>query len=142
MIFIIDSNVFFSALIKDSATRKIIFELEGTFLFPEYLFEEFKEHLVEIINKSKLPTIDFYELVRSILKKVKIVKNDVLFDYGQEALKIMKNIDKEDSLIVACALAHSGSVIWTEDKHFRKQNKIGIVNTNELMKKLDNQKIF
>ncbi len=45
---IIDSNVLFSALIKDSLTRKLILDYEGTFLFPAYIFQEFEEHKEEV----------------------------------------------------------------------------------------------
>ena len=41
---IIDSNVLFSALIKDSVTRKIILEYGDFFLFPEFIFEEMEKH--------------------------------------------------------------------------------------------------
>jgi len=37
---ILDSNILFSALIKDSYIRQIILEYEGYFLFPTYIFEE------------------------------------------------------------------------------------------------------
>lgn len=138
MIFVIDSNVFFSALIRDSISRKIIFELNDEFLFPEYLFEEFKNHRAEIIEKSGLSRNDFYELVRNILRRVKIVKKDILIEHSEEALAIMNDIDEDDSLIIACALAFQGSVIWTEDKHFRKQDKIRVFRTKEMINYLTN----
>ena len=37
---VLDSNVFFSALIKDSLTRKLILEYDDLFLFPEIILEE------------------------------------------------------------------------------------------------------
>ena len=49
---ILDSNVLFSALIKDSATRKIILKHEEAFLFPEFIFEEMEKHKEELLQKS------------------------------------------------------------------------------------------
>lgn len=130
---VIDSNIFFSALIKDSATRKIIFNYNGTFLFPEYIFEEFKEHKEEIRIKSGLSNIDFYNLFKGILDKVKIVRNDILRNCREDALKIMGSIDEDDVLYIACALAYSDSIIWSDDKHFKMQNKIKVLNTKEMI---------
>ena len=51
---IIDSNILFSALIKDSVTRKIILEYNGCFLFPYIIFEEMEEHKEELLEKKSL----------------------------------------------------------------------------------------
>ena len=51
---ILDSNVLFSALIRDSITRKIILEYDGKFLFPSFIFEEIEEHKHELVSKSNL----------------------------------------------------------------------------------------
>ena len=49
---IIDSNVLFSALIKNSFTRRIILEYQGLFLFPSIIFEETERHKEELLKKS------------------------------------------------------------------------------------------
>jgi len=40
---VIDANILFSALIKDSKTREIILGYNGYFLFPFYIFIEMKK---------------------------------------------------------------------------------------------------
>ncbi|MBI2208621.1 PIN domain nuclease [Candidatus Woesearchaeota archaeon] len=108
---ILDSNILFSALIKDSKARRIILEYEGFFLFPQYIFEEMEEHIEELLKKSKLPKNEFNTLLAIILKKVMIIPNNVLFPYRNKALDIVKDIDKDDILFVACALAYPNSII-------------------------------
>ena len=49
---VIDSNILFSALIRNSKTRKLILEYEGFFLFPNYIFSEMQRHKYELIAKS------------------------------------------------------------------------------------------
>jgi len=49
---VIDSNVLFSALIKDSLTRKMILLSTGTFLFPSFIFDELEKHKGELEEKS------------------------------------------------------------------------------------------
>ena len=66
---IIDSNILFSALIKDSKTRRIILEYEGFFLFPQYVFEEMEKHIEELLKKSKLSKQEFNTLLTIFLKK-------------------------------------------------------------------------
>ena len=106
---VIDSNILFSALIKDSITRKIILEYNGYFLFPSFIFEEMEEHKKELLDKSGLKIGEFNNLLELILKKVEIVPNEILKKYKQKALEIVKNIDVTDALFVACALAYSNS---------------------------------
>lgn len=129
---VLDSNILFSTLIKESKTRRIVLEYEGLFLFPQYIFEEMEEHMDELLQKSKLPKQDFNALLSILLKKVAIVPNEVLLPHKKKALDIVKNIDKDDVLFIACALAYSDSVIWSNDKRLKNQKIIRILNTDEI----------
>ena len=62
---IIDSNVFFSALIKNSLTRKMILLYTGKFLFPSFIFDEMEKHKGELEEKSGMGTKQF-ELLLTI----------------------------------------------------------------------------
>ena len=129
---VIDSNILFSALIKDSITRRIILDYENQFLFPSYIFEEMEIHKTELITKSKMKEKDFEELLSLLLKKVIIIPNEVLLHYKKEAYQIIKDIDPDDVIFIACVLAFSDSVLWSDDKKLKQQSKIRIINTNEM----------
>ena len=129
---IIDSNILFSALIKDSITRRIILDYDDQFLFPSYIFEEMEIHKNELLTKSKMKSRDFEDLLRLLLRKVIIIPNEVLLHYKCEAYKIIKDIDPDDVTFIACALAFSDSVIWSDDKKLKQQSKVKIINTNEM----------
>ena len=129
---IIDSNALFSALIKNSKTRRIILEYDGLFLFPSFIFIEMQKHEDELLEKSGLSIEDFKKLLRLIIKKVVIVPNEVLVPYKNEAYDIVKNIDPDDALFVACALAYPNSVIWSDDKKLKRQTKVKVLNTQEI----------
>ena len=131
---VLDSNILFSALIKDSVTRKIILEYDGFFLFPSFIFEELEKHKNELITKSCLSNEEFNKLIQIILNKVIIVSSDVLYKYREAALEIVRDIDINDILFIACALAYPNSVIWSDDKDLKKQTKIRILNTEEIIK--------
>lgn len=130
---IIDSNILFSALIKDAFIRKLILKYTGHFLFPEYIFEELNKHREELFQKSKMGEEDFYKLLKIILRKVKVIPNSTLLPHRSEALEIVKEIDPNDVLFIACALAHPNSIIWSEDKALKKQNKVRVLNTTAII---------
>ena len=108
---VIDSNVLFSALIKDSFTRKIILDYEESFLFPSYIFEELEEHKVELLEKSEMNPAEFDLLLQIILKKVLVVPNEVLNKYFTEAMNVVGEIDPDDAPFIACALAYPESIL-------------------------------
>jgi predicted nucleic acid-binding protein len=135
---ILDSNVLFSALIKDSTSRKFIVEYGSLFLFPEFIFEEMKKHKSELFNKSGMNKADFSKLLQLLLKKVIVVPNSTLLHHRKEALEIVKDIDPGDAIFVACALAYPDSIIWSEDKRLKMQTKIKVMNTLELKSFLQN----
>jgi len=130
---IIDANVLFSALIKDSITRKIILEYDGFFLFPSYVFIELEKHKEELLEKSKMNDGEFNKLLQIILKKVLVVPNQTLLPYKEKAFEIVKDIDPDDVLFIACALAYPNSIIWSNDKELKKQDIIKVLNTEEII---------
>lgn len=139
---VIDSNVFFSALIRDSYTRKLILKYDGFLLFPSFIFEEMKKHKKELMKKTKLPEKDFNELLELILRRVLIVPNEALYKYRKEAMKIVKDIDSDDEIFIACALAYPDCVLWSDDKKLKKQPKVKVVNTGEIKDYIDNSSAF
>ena|SRR3989338_844715 len=134
---VLDSNRLFSALIKESITRKIILEYDGYFLFPSYIFYELEKHKDELLKKSKMEEPDFDMLLQILLKKVLIVPEQTLDEYKKEAIGIVKDIDLDDAVFIACALAFPNSVIWSEDKKLKKQDKVKIINTFEMIAYLE-----
>ena|SRR3989338_506709 len=130
---ILDANVLFSALIKDSTTRKIILEYDGFFLFPLFIFEEMEKHKEELFSKSGMTHKEFNELLQLILKKVVIVPSEVLLPYQKEAWDIVKDIDIDDVLFVACVLAYQDSILWSDDKKLKYLAGIRVLNTKEIV---------
>jgi len=98
---VLDSNILFSALLKDSTTRKIILTYDGFFLFPSFIFIEMEKHMDELLTKSGMNRKDFDELLHMILKKVLVVPASVMKQYQNEAMSIVKEIDVNDALFIA-----------------------------------------
>jgi predicted nucleic acid-binding protein len=133
---VLDSNILFSALLKDSTTRKIILTYDGFFLFPSFIFVEMEKHKDELLTKSGMNRKDFDELLHMILKKVLVVPASVMKPYREEALSIVRDIDINDALFIACALVHSDSILWSDDKKLKNQSRVRILNTKEIIEYL------
>jgi predicted nucleic acid-binding protein len=131
---VIDSNALFAALIKDSTTRRIILEYEGLFLFPEVIFEEVEKYKSDLLRKSGMDEKEFNKLLELLLRKVMIVPTELLDPYYDESDKLAKSVESpEDQLFFACALAYPDSIIWSNDKKLRKQTKVKIITTSEMI---------
>lgn len=131
MIIIIDVNVFLSALIKDSTTREILLTYEQEFCFPERSLQKIRKYKSLIQEKSGLSDLDFLKLFHSLLKFIRIIPDEELLDHWEEAMKIMTHIDEEDVTFIAAALSQNNAVIWSDDKHFEKQDKVITLKTKD-----------
>ena len=71
-------------------------------------------------------------MLRLLLQKVTIIPHEVLLQYRDKAYQIIKDIDPDDVTFIACALAFSDSIIWSDDKKLKQQSKIRIITTKEM----------
>lgn len=129
---IIDSNIIISALIKDSKTREIILKSGFEFLHPERALKNIDKYKEEIIEKSGLNLSEYEKLLESLIESILLIDSDKFLYKLDEAKKIMIN-DIEDVPFVALALSVENDGIWSEDKHFEKQDKIRIWKTREIV---------
>ena len=64
---------------------------------------------------------------------MKIIPTEYVIDFRKEANDIIGHIDEKDILFVATYLAFKDSVIWSDDKHFDKQEKILNFKTKDMI---------
>ena len=88
---------------------------------------------MELIQKSCMNDDDFHTLLQFLLKKVEVVSFDELRKYKVEAFEIAQPLDPDDTPFFACALAYPGCIIWTDDKRLKKQDKVKVLNTQEML---------
>lgn len=92
-----------------------------------------EKHKEELLKKSKMGEEDFNQLLELILTRVMIVPNIFLEKHYHAAFELVKDIDQDDLLFFACALTYTESVIWSDDAKLKKQSKIRIINTSEMI---------
>ena len=130
---VIDVNRVLSALIRDSTTRKIILNSQFEFYFPEPSLDKIRKYKEYIMEKSGLTEEEFKDLMAILFKYIRIVPTEEIEKNWSEANKIMEHIDPEDVVFIATALSISDSVIWSDDRHFEKQDKGKVWKTEEII---------
>tara|TARA_Y100000310_G_scaffold336702_1_gene421951 strand:+ start:954 stop:1313 length:360 start_codon:yes stop_codon:yes gene_type:complete len=110
---VLDTNVFISALLRNSTTRELLLKYSG-FFAPRYVFEEYANYKETLQKKAVMPKEEFAAV--------------------EKAHSIMKDIDIRDTIIVACALAIPESVVWSDDKHLHQQEVVTVMSTSDVVK--------
>jgi predicted nucleic acid-binding protein len=129
---VVDANILFSALIKNGATRKILLLSDYNFFVPDYSFWEFKKHLTELQRKTGLNKKELNSLLNELIEFAGI--NTIQFNEFNYLKNLAEKIspDPDDVAYIALA-AHLDCAIWSNDKELKKQNKIKIISTKELI---------
>src|SRR3989338_10266824 len=70
---VIDSNVFFAALLKDSNVRVVLFYGNYEFFIPAYVLQEFKEHEDELLGKTTYSREELTLIASSILQIISLI---------------------------------------------------------------------
>ena len=133
---IVDANIIFSALVKDSITRQLIIELPATLYAPDMLVEEIIKHKKAICRKTGLSDDNVEIILNKILSNIILINFKGYSNQMQRAYDIMREIDPDDTPYIALALSIKSDGIWSEDKDFEKQKIIRIWKTNDLIEKL------
>ena len=128
---VVDANVLFSALIKDSFSYNILFSGKFHLFTSEYIFTELENHKDEILRKTERTTEEFFRLVEALKRRIVIFPLEELVFNVKEAEKLTP--DPDDMVYFALALKLN-CAIWSNDKKLKSQNRIRIYNTHELSK--------
>ena len=128
---VVDTNVLFSFFKKESKTRRLILNFEILEpVTPSFCIDELSEHKELICEKSKLSDREFEEALDDLLIFVKVFS---LFEY-KEFLPDAKTIspDPDDIDLFALALKLN-CPIWAQEKAFKKQSRIKVFATSDLI---------
>ena len=128
---VVDANILFAALIKESQTIELMFNENINLFAPEFLFEEFAKYKEEIIKKTKRTETELKEVLDMLKSIITFIPKEEFEEFLREAIRISP--DKNDIQYIALALKLK-LPIWSNDKELKnKQNKIKVYHTKELM---------
>ena len=134
---IVNTNRLIAALLKDSASRRIIFSGKAGLYTLEFGKKEVQKHRGYILKKARISSETFDGLMDSILDKLVVVsENEVKPQAYAKAREAMGRVDPDDVPFLALALSVENDGIWTEDKHFLRQTLAETWSTARLCKRL------
>ena len=130
---VIDTNRIMAGLLKDSTSRKIILHDSFSFYAPDYIETELNKHRAYLVKKAKIPEDDFDLLMQTILDNVERVPFEDFKREYDHAMEIMEPVDENDAPFLAVGLALGIDGIWTEDRHFLRQDLLKVYSTRDLI---------
>lgn len=136
MMLVVDANILFSFFWRDSIVREIIldpkFEYNLELFSPEYALLELDRHKDEICKKANI-TSDEFEFPRNSLEAfVKIVSTKFWKERISDAIKLFPKHPKDIPYFALALSLNCG--IWSNEKRFKKQSKVKIFSTDDLLK--------
>jgi len=126
---IIDANVLFSALIKDSLTAELMFSETLELYAPDLFIEEFMKYEELILEKTHRSKEKYIEILHCLKDIIKTVPKEEFSAHLGEAEQLSP--DEKDVPYIALALKLNVP-IWSNDKKLKEQHKIKVYSTSEL----------
>jgi len=130
---IVDTNIIFSALIKQGKTRTILTNPVIEFFIIEFAIKEIRKYKTLVTDKSGLTDEEFEIMLSLLMGNIKVIDKKQTKEKIAESKQLIEETDPKDVPILACALAIPNDGLWTEDKHLKKQDKAKIYNTQEMI---------
>lgn len=130
---VVDANVIFASMIKSSVTQHMIFVNDFHLFTPEFVFEEVEKYKDLILKKGKLADSGYQSLKNILFTHIDVIPMDELEPFLDRAEEISP--DPKDVPYLALALKIDGS-LWSNDKALKKQAKIKVYSTSDLLKHL------
>lgn len=129
----VDANILFACLIKEGNTRKAWFNPELILFAPQFIIIEFTKYKEQLEKKYDSDKENFDQFFQRLLNNVKLISDSELYPYIPAASTL--STDQKDWFYLACALKEN-TIIWSNDKEMKKQNRITIKTTEELIKEI------
>jgi len=131
---VVDANILFASLIKDSLTAELLLSDKLNLYAPEFLFDEFMKYEQYIIEKTNRSKEDFEHYLNILKEEIEMIPQSIIAPFIEEAEKFSP--DSKDTVYLACALAID-SKIWSNDQKLREgQKEIEVITTEELNHKV------
>jgi len=131
MILIIDANVLFSALIKNSLTADLIFHDDITLSTPEFIISEFLKYENLLLKKMHRTRQEYIQIMHMLKDIITVVPMEEYTKFIEEAEKMSP--DPKDTLYLALAMKLK-CAIWSNDKKLKEQDKVKVYSTSEVKK--------
>lgn len=139
MTIIVDANLLISAILNPEGSIGKLFILNDhniDFVFPEYAWIEIQKHKKRICSENNISLSLFDKLLTKLtLFFLVFSEREISTAYIEKAFELTSDIDKNDAIYVAFALALD-AMLWTGDlklyRGLRRKNFSNVVTTKEM----------
>ncbi len=136
---VVDSNILFTFFWSNSILRELSKKQELELFSPEYALEEINRYQKEITKKAQISKKEFKKLLNDLVGVVDFIPLKEYSNFFKKAKDLAQDFSKEqeyeflkDLDFYALALKLN-CLIWSNDLLFKKQQKIYVLNTKEVI---------
>lgn len=127
---VVDTNILFSFFWKNSLTKKLILNSSLELYSPIYVTEEILKYKSEIIKKTNINNDSFDHYLNELKDSIQLIKRIDYSDFLVDAMLLSP--DEKDADFFALCLKNS-CPIWSNDLTLKKQEKIKVLTTKEII---------
>ncbi len=114
----------------DSKNSEIFSSLKCKFIAPLFILQEFNKYREECLKKSGLSKKVFVSREVEIISRIHFIEFKLYKEFIKEAIDI--SLDPDDAPYFALALK-SNVPVWSNDNDLKKQNKIIVLSTKDII---------
>lgn len=130
---VIDTNRVIAALVRDSTCRRIILSSGIRFVTVGLTMIEIAKYRDDILAKTGNTEEELIRILALLFEKIE-TEDDITIEQAMPLAKeMMDRIDKDDTKFIALALSTDNDGIWSDDRHFKMQNRITVWKTTDLL---------
>ena len=133
---VVDANVLFGALLRDSTNRNLILHGQLDLHAPDWLWDELERNRAFLVKKSRVTNAAFDLLMEGLRDHVRSIPLAAIEPHMEAALGRLNDEDELDAPYVAAALAIGGGV-WSHDKALGEKAGVPVFTTGEILAALD-----
>lgn len=126
---VVDANILFSALIKDSFTAKLFFKDRLRLYTSEFIIDEFHKYEELILKKTKRSPEEFAEIFSTLQEIIRVIPEEEYVSFIDEAKRISP--DEKDVAYLALAMKLN-CALWSNDKALKDQEAVKVFSTSEV----------
>lgn len=130
---VIDTPEIFSFFNEKSKARELSLLPNLELHSPVFSLDEIKEHKSDILERFSLSNVQFALIEKLLNVVIKFAKENEYSEFISEAKSISPDPNDVDFFAFALKL---NCPIWSEDKELKKQSKVKVYSTSELLKEL------
>jgi predicted nucleic acid-binding protein len=129
---IVDTNILFTFFWDNSLAKKLLMKINLELFSPEFALEEINKYKEDILEKTGISEKQFKQHRRDIAIAVEFIPLEEYKAFLKQAIKISPDQNDIDFFALALKLKLP---IWSNDSLLKKQNKIKIFSTKDLLEK-------